>query len=162
MSNSDDIKDLFARVEALEAKSTGGSGAGVGSILVFNRPRPDAAPFGLGWRMSAPDPVEAVKRACFAVNYQGGLVHEGEALDEVWDEIERLKVADPKLLPLYAKVDPAMAGFALLTGLVSVSKWDPMQFGKAQEKRDALAGFSIASWLEQEFAVRGTVGIGGE
>lgn len=167
MSTADDLKALKERVDALEARlDEGGPGGPVqdpsGTLFIFNRPGPGVPRFGLGSRMGSPDVLEAVRRANSCVGYQGNLVHGPAAEDEVWGEIERLKVLDADLLPKYRMLDPAFAGFALLTGLIKVAKYDAITFGTNARNREAFAGTTIQSWLNDEFAVQGTPGIAGE
>lgn len=164
MSTKDELDAIRDRLDALEAKAPAVT-PNTGGLFAFVRPIPSAPRHGLGSRMDGPDLWEAVKRACSGVNYQGTLVHNAEAEDDVWQEIERLKIGDPELLPKYQALDPAFAGFALLTGLIDVAKWDPLGFGINAGKRDNFAkrGTTITSWLEDQFRIgHGGPGIGGE
>lgn len=148
------VKALEERIDALESKpapQTDNAG-----LFAFVRPNMYAPQHGLGSRMDAPDVLEAVKRACSSVNYQGDQVLAGGPLDEVWNEIEGLKVGVPELREKYAALDPAFAGFALLTGLLAVSRYDSFA---GQMKRDALAGQTIFKFLSDQLKVAGTPGI---
>lgn len=167
MSMTDDLKALTERVDTLEARVEAGAPLPpqrdpVGTLFIFNRPGPGVPRFGLGSRMGGPDVLEAVRRANSGVGYQGNLVRDASGEDEVWGEIERLKVLDGDLLAKYRLLDPAFAGFALLTGLIQVAKYDAITFGVNARSRESFAGQTIQSWLDDEFAVGGTPGIAGE
>jgi len=166
MAKSEDLKSLEERVEALEEKLIDLLGTPdpvpSGTLFIFNRPGPGAPRYGLGSRMAGPDVLEAVRRANHCVGYQGNLARHGSGEDEAWGEIDRLKVLDPELLEKYRMLDPAFTGFALLTGLIQVAKYDGITFGANARAREAFAGQTIQSWLENEYAVGGTPGIAGE
>lgn len=154
MNMEQKIKALEARIDALEAKPA--TQADTSGLFAFVRPNIFAPLHGLGSRMDSADVLEAVKRACSSVNYQGDQVLTGGPLDEVWTEIDGLKVGVPELREKYAALDPAFAGFALLTGLLTVCRYDSFA---GQMKRDALAGQTIHKFLTDQLAVVGTPGI---
>lgn len=163
MSTKDELDEIRDRLDALEAKADESAAPPSGGLFIFTRPSSSAPLVGLGSRMDAPDVFEAVKRACSGVNYQGTKVISGAQEDEVWAEIDRLKVGEAALVDKYRGLDPALAGFALLTHLIDVSRWDALGFGTNTLKRDALAGKTIASFLEDQFQIgHGGPGIGGE
>lgn len=164
MSTKEELEEIRERLAALEAKAgqplpaDPDADPGLG---IFVRPLASAPKHGLGSRMGGPDLLEAVRRACHGVNYRGNVVLDGAALDEAWAEIEGLKVGDPELRRKYRLLWPSYAGFALLTGDLTPAKYDGFD-GAA--KRDAKAGKTIRSFLEQEFAVMagGAAPSGGE
>lgn len=157
----DTLEDEVRKLQAAAPSAT----PNTGGLFAFMRPLPGVPRHGAGSRMDGPDLWEAVKRAISGVNYQGTIVHGPDAEADVWHEIERLKLADPELLPKYQALDPAFVGFALLTGLIDPVRWDPLGFGINARKRENFAanGTTISSWLEDQFRVaQGGPGISGE
>lgn len=154
-STAEEIRDLKERMTALEEKllaAQPGTPAPSGETLfVFKRPAATEPTLGLGGPMDSPDVLHAIQRACHGVTWRGNQAVHGTGADEVWEEIERLKVGDPKLVPLYAHLQPMFAGYALLTGLIAPSKYDGITFGVNGEKRSGLGQWTVASWLQHEF-----------
>jgi len=133
-----------------------------GGLFDFVRPDGSEKPHGLGTPMTWPDVGEAISRACYGINWRGDQVVAGAAADDVWAEIDALKAGNEKLIDLYRKVDPTMAGYALLTGRIDPSKYDARTFGINASKRNALAGETVERFLEDQFRITGGPGIGGQ
>jgi hypothetical protein len=100
--------------------------------------------------MTSPDVGEALLRAAYGVRWNGDVVRHGVYEDEVWAEIEALKIPDVTLLPRYSSMDPEFAGFALLTGLIDPSKYDGFL---GQSKRDGWSGWTVEQFIGQQFGI---------
>lgn len=119
----------------------------------FQRPAVRAIDPWAGREMASADADEAFARALHGVNWRGGHVAD-VSYDEAWDEIERLQAGDEELISLYRDLDPEFAGFALLTGLISASKWNALSFGTNAKQRTSFAGYTIQSFMDAQMAVR--------
>lgn len=103
--------------------------------------------------MGQPDAEEAFQRALHGVNWRGGHLAD-QTYEEAWAEIEALKAGDQTLISKYMDLDPEFAGFALLTNLFSVTKWDGYTFGMNAKNRKAYAGYTIQSFMDIQMAIR--------
>ena len=126
--------------------------APTGGLYQFVRPLPVEPRYGLGVRMTEPDVAEAIKRACYCVRWSGDVAKTGQAEDEAWMEIERLKT-DPVLQSKYRLVDPEFAGFALLTNLLEPSHYDGFTGGMV---RDAYQGYTVERFINLQFGIDST------
>ena len=102
--------------------------------------------------MTSADADEAFKRALHGVNWRGGYVAD-QTYAEAWDEIEALKSGNQELIEKYLDLDPEFAGFGLLTGLFSVTKWDKLSFGQNIKNRKSYAGYTIQSFMDTQISV---------
>lgn len=143
-----DVKKLVAAAATPPAPT--------GGLFDFVRPDPVEPRYGEGIPMTSPDVAEAMKRALYGVTWAGTVARAGTDYDDVWVEIESLKVAgqfDPIVEPYLAML-PETAGFALLTGLIGLPKWDGLGSDR-QAQRKALAGKSVQEILNGFFAATG-------
>jgi hypothetical protein len=149
------LTDRVASLEVIFGTASMGptAPAKTGGLFDFVRPPEGTPRYGLGVEMNAPDVYEAKKRACSCVNWQGGQARSTDE-DDVWAEIEKLKAGDEALISRYRMLDPEFAGFALLTGLFDVTKYDGVTFGINATKREACAGSTIQSFLDDQFTIR--------
>ena len=102
--------------------------------------------------MTSADADEAFKRALHGVNWRGGYVAD-QTYAEAWDEIEALKSGNQELIEKYLDLDPEFAGFGLLTGLFSVTKWDKLSFGQNIKNRKSYAGYTIQSFMDTQMSI---------
>jgi len=162
--NYDEKLDLIlSRLDAIETK-LGLVSAPIevtippsGGLFDFIAPADDL--YGFGSVMTSPDPVEAIRRACANVNWRGDVCLSAEERESRWALIERLKAADPELLPHYRMLDPGFCGLGLLTGAFAPHTSDGPSFGATKTAREAFAGKSIETFLAENLGVNGTPGI---
>lgn len=128
-----------------------------GGLFDFVSPTDDL--YGFGSVMTSPDPVEAIRRACANVNWRGDVALSPEERDARWAIIERLKKADPELLPYYGMLDPGFCGLGLLTGTFEPHTSDALSFGTTKIRRESLVGKTVEAFLAENLGVSGTPGI---
>lgn len=124
--------------------------AKTGGLYDFVRPVPAEPRHGAGVRMTSPDVDEALLRCKYAVRWNGDVALNPDQENEVWAEIEALKAGDAKLIAKYQVLDPTFAGFALLTALLDVSKYDGFL---GQSKRDAYSGETVETFIALQFGI---------
>jgi hypothetical protein len=124
----------------------------VGPLAAFVRPPANAVPYGYLTEMTEPDVAEAIKRALHCVTWRGEFGVAEQDINSRWEVIERLKIADPAILPHYVFLDPEFAGYALLTGLIQPHTQDALSFGATAEQRRGYAGTTVQSFLDSQFA----------
>ena len=164
-----EIKDRLARLEGREPQAPAPAPTPAppvnGALDLYSFVRPakreaDRWPFGAD--MKSADLAEAIERALHGVNWRGGKLGD-KAYEEAWAEIEALKAGDWRLIGIYgpagANLDPALAGYALLTGRIQTVAHDGGFSGNADARR-ALAGETVQSFLDDQFRVAGVVGVG--
>ena len=158
---------ILSRLFAIEAKLTSCVPtpdvvpAPTGGLFDFVRPDPSEDGHGLGTPMTEADPAEAIARACGNVNWMGDAVLSPADRDARWALIERLKKADPAILPFYRMLDPGFCGLGLLTNAFEPHTSDPLSFGVTRAAREAFAGMTVEAWISTQLGIGGTPGIGG-
>jgi hypothetical protein len=157
MTNDEKLDAILARVTAIEARLDMGLTIVQPSpptpLDAFVRPPAGAQPHGLGVQMREVDVAEAILRACHGVNWRGDLIVAGKQADEVWSIVERLKVADPAILPYYQMLDPLLCGLGLLSGFIPPHPEDSYPFSPTRSVREAFAGQTVESFLADQMAV---------
>ncbi len=105
------------------------------------------------------DVDEATARALHGVNWRGFVLTQ-PAYDAAWREIEALKSGDPAITEVYraANLDPALAGFCLLTGHLEPVASDEALSSSDDAKRRALEGLTIETFLGGMPYFRGRAG----
>jgi hypothetical protein len=152
---------ILARLDEIEAKiATPLPPESLGGLFDFVRPSTEDDGYGLGSPMTGPDAAEAIKRACGNVNWRGDVALTEKERDARWVLVERLKKADPTILPFYVHLDPAFCGYGLLTGAFAPHTSDGPSFGATKRARESFAGVSLGDFLADQFAVGGSPGIG--
>ena len=150
MSYDDKLDLIISRLGAIEAKL---SPAPTGGLYDLVRPAVrDVSPWS-GVEMRGPDPFAALARALHGVDWRGYHLDD-TGYDEAWEEIEQLKRGIG--IEFYRALDPEFAGYALLVGLISPAKYDGATWGTNRDKRLALAGATVESFISDQFAVSGS------
>lgn len=127
--------------------------APTGGLFQFVRPVPEVPRYGEGFIMAKPDAAEVVKRALYGVRWTGDVPLLPADLDARWALIEKLKAADPDVLPFYSMLDPEFCGVALLTNVISPHTFDAPTFGLTAKTRASYAGVTTQSFIEANLRV---------
>lgn len=152
------LEDLSARLAKIETvlliptPETPAAPARTDGLYRFVRPAVrDVAQFG-DRDMTSADADEAFRRSLHGVNWRGGFIAD-VSYEEAWAEIEALKSGDETLIARYRALDPEFAGYALLVGLAAPVKYDALSFGVNAATREALAGKTIQSFMDEQIAI---------
>lgn len=107
-----------------------------------------------GVRMTTVDPAEMVTRACWNINWQGGIALGDADRNKRWELIEKLKAVKSPLDPIvqpYRALDPALCGVALLTNLIPPFEERPAFIPWEPEKE--FPANSIEGFIAEQLAI---------